>query len=350
MKCTRKSVLRHLRDIILITLMGLGVSVLFDPSDITSVDFLLKYTLYSALIGTTLWKGNEFLEGWIERFNDWKRKPGQALIRSLVIVFLYSAPAIFIINYLWFARMEGQVEAFFGPEGYFLMIIELGITFLISAIFFSVAFFRAWRELALNEEKLKREGLTMQYEALKNQVNPHFLFNSLNTLTTLVYKNSDQAAEFIRKLADVYRYVLDQKEKEVVEVSTEMKFVENYVHLQKIRFGESLKININLRQTDGRMVIPLSLQILVENAIKHNIVSDEQPLEINVYDEGDYIVVRNNLQKKLVTKKTESLGLNNLRFRYGYLTDKPFIVEETKTHFTVKVPSLAYEKHQGTDH
>jgi len=342
--------MRHLRDILFITVMGMGVSLLFNPAGIRSMDFILKYTLYSVLIGTTLWKGNEFLGNWVDRFCDWKKRPGRALAINLAGVFLYSLVAIFLVNYFWFGKMEGQEEALFGPEGYYLIVIELGITFLISAIFFSVYFFRGWRELALNEEKLKRESLTMQYEALKHQVNPHFLFNSLNTLTALVYKDSDQAAVFIKKLSDVYRYVLDQKEKEVVDVPTEMKFVENYVHLQKIRFGASLKIHVHLKQPDGRMVIPLSLQLLVENAIKHNIISDEQPLEISIFDEGDYVVVRNNLQKKLVSKKTESLGLNNLRFRYGYLTDKPFVVEETPAHFTVKVPTLAYEKHQGTHH
>jgi LytS/YehU family sensor histidine kinase len=220
------------------------------------------------------------------------------------------------------------------------MFIMFAITAIIVATIYSRQFFKSWREVVVNEERLKREAIELQYKALKNQVNPHFLFNSLNTLSSLVYQNQETAVKFIKQLSDVYRYVLEHKDNELVEVAEEISFVKKYVYLQKIRFGDNLKIEIDVPDKINSVVAPLSLQMLVENAIKHNITSADKPLTIEVLSENGYIIVKNKLQRKSIVKDFGGIGLDNIRSRYKFLTDKEPVVEETTDEFIVKIPLI----------
>ena len=176
---------------------------------------------------------------------------------------------------------------------------------------------------------------------MKNQVNPHFLFNSLNTLTGVVEQKPELSTSFIKKLSDIYRYVLEQSDQEMVPISKEMKFVDDYIFLLKMRFGEALKFNSNLSNENKIQVVPLGLQILVENAIKHNIVSDDLPLKIEIYIDDTSLTVKNNLQKKktIITEK-EPLGLENLRKRYEYLSNTSIEIITSESDFIVKLPLI----------
>jgi LytS/YehU family sensor histidine kinase len=213
--------------------------------------------------------------------------------------------------------------------------------FFISMAIHAVVFFINWKKMVLNEEALKREKLALQYESLKNQVNPHFLFNSLNVLTSLVYKDADMAARFIKQLSEVYRYVLDQKDKELVTLDDEMEFVNNFISLQKIRFDNSVAISINVPSNTKWMVIPLSIQMLVENAFKHNIASDENPLNIIIFVENDYISIKNNIQRKNVIKDSSNIGLANIKARYDFLSNKPCEIIDDGQNFIVELPLIA---------
>jgi LytS/YehU family sensor histidine kinase len=190
-----------------------------------------------------------------------------------------------------------------------------------------------------NEEKLKQENLVSKYEALKNQVNPHFLFNSLNTLTGIVEKDNKMATLYIKKLSDIYRYVLEQKDKETVKISEELNFVEDYIYLQKMRYGDGLTFVANIVDKDGQ-VAPLALQILIENAVKHNIISDDQPLKIELLEEDGYYVIKNNLQKKKTIKQNAQTGLDNLYKRYEFLSSRKVEIEEKANEFTVRLPMI----------
>jgi LytS/YehU family sensor histidine kinase len=192
---------------------------------------------------------------------------------------------------------------------------------------------------------MKGEVLSAKFETLKNQVNPHFLFNSLNVLTSLVYKDPDLSAKFIKELSNVYRHVIEVKDLEVVSLKQEIEFLLSFTFLLKMRHSEGLNVNINLKKVDEYNVVPLALQMLVENAVKHNIVSGEEPLSIDIYLENQYIVVHNNLQKKTVRETTSSnVGLINIKARYENLTDIPVITEESDTDFIVKLPVLSISK------
>jgi LytS/YehU family sensor histidine kinase len=200
-------------------------------------------------------------------------------------------------------------------------------------------FLLMWRQAAVDAERYQKESIKANFESLKNQVNPHFLFNSLNVLTSLVYQDADKAARFIKKLSEVYRYVLDTQGQEVVPLKEEMMFVDSYVYLQKIRFGDNLKVEMG-SLGDGK-VIPLSVQLLLENAIKHNEVSSEYPLTISVKRENNYLVVANGLRLKTnPLEESSGLGLPNIQKRYEFLSNKPVVVNQTGAVFTVKIPVL----------
>ncbi len=219
--------------------------------------------------------------------------------------------------------------------------IALIVNTIAVSIYEGITIFGHWKKALMETEQLKREKAESQYLALKNQVNPHFLFNSLNSLSSLIRFSPDKAVEFVDKFSKIYRYVLEMSDKMVVELREELDFLQSYYFLQKIRFGNNLEINININAEKlNYFVLPLSIQILIENAIKHNEISSDHPLKITVSDEQDFLVISNNLQQKINKENTTGLGLANLTERYKHLTDlEPvFFVKEEK--YTAKIPLI----------
>jgi two-component system, LytTR family, sensor kinase len=199
-----------------------------------------------------------------------------------------------------------------------------------------------WRFSLAELERFKKENIEFHFEMLKNQVNPHFLFNSLNTLSSLIYSNQDTAARFVRQLARVYRYVLENRDKEVISLKEELNFLQSFIYLVHLRFSENLKVEINIPETmQEKLIAPMTLQMLIENAIKHNVVSQKKPLTIQIYaDMFDHITVTNNLQKKEVREYSSNIGLKNISSRYGFITERKVIVEENPDYFKVRIPLL----------
>jgi LytS/YehU family sensor histidine kinase len=186
---------------------------------------------------------------------------------------------------------------------------------------------------------------------LKNQVNPHFLFNSLNTLSSLIYSNQDTAAKFVRQLARVYRYVLENRDKEVISLKEELTFLQSFIYLIHLRFSENLKVEIDIPvQMQEKLIAPMTLQMLIENAIKHNVVSQKKPLTIQIYaDMFEHITVTNNLQKKTIREYSSNIGLKNICSRYGFITDRKVIIEENPENFKVRIPLLD-KVYESTDY
>jgi len=205
------------------------------------------------------------------------------------------------------------------------------------------AFLTEWRASASEAERLRTENLSARYETLKSQVNPHFLFNSFNVLSTLVYKNPDTAARFIKQLSNLYRYVLETKDKETVSIEEEVNALKAFSYLSTMRFGDNLDIDIALDEVLTYQIAPMTLQMLVENSIKHNVVSKAKPLSIKVFKERDEIVVQNNLQRKNNVTASAGIGLPNIQARYEYLSDQPVSIEETNETFLVRIPLLKLE-------
>lgn len=288
---------------------------------------------FSASIWYTMWMGNTILSEVIERYISWVKRPITRLIVGMIGTIVYSVSVVALLVTIWQSLMH-----FYFGELTSIILSSLVITFIVSLVMHSRAFLINWKESLLSMEKLKRESVAAQYESLKNQVNPHFLFNSLNVLTGLVYEDADKSAKFIKQLADVYRYVLDTRGREVVTIEEELKFVNSYLYLQQIRFGDNLKVNINISDLK-KCLPPLALQMLIENAIKHNIVSSENPLTINIESTPEYLMVSNNLQRKTSLGETSSgLGLENIRHRYQYLSDRPVNIVSNDELFKVELP------------
>ncbi len=192
-------------------------------------------------------------------------------------------------------------------------------------------------------EKNKLEKLTAQHKlnTLKNQVNPHFLFNSLNTLVSIIPQEPELAIQFVQNLSRSYRNILEVRNEKLITIKDELHALQSYIYLLKTRFQG--KIEIYETVTDDLMdnfIIPLSLQILIENAVKHNITSKSKPLSIKIYNEGDFIVVQNNLQKKDQEHNSTKIGLSNIQDRYALLVEKNIQIIETDHFFTVKLPII----------
>ncbi len=282
-----------------------------------------------------MWFGNEFISHSIDKKISWTTAPVKRFIVGIAGMIIYTVGTTFLL--VRFA--EWIFGAGFGNISNVLYSTVI-VTAVITLFMTSRSFLFCWKQTAIDAERLQRENLAARYENLKSQVNPHFLFNSLNALTNLVYEDQDKAVKFIKQLSDVYRYVLDTRDREVVPLEDELKFLESYVYLQQIRFGDKLKIDLHLNGTRS-LVAPLSLQMLIENAIKHNVVSEKDPLHVKVYSDDQYLSVENNLQKKMVmSENSPGVGLENIRRRYEFLVNKKVLIEESATKFIVRLPVI----------
>jgi hypothetical protein len=197
-----------------------------------------------------------------------------------------------------------------------------------------------WQDALRREQKLREENLIFQHETLKNQVNPHFLFNSLNTLSSLIVIHPEIAEEFINRLSSIYRYILENSSKDRVPLKAELSFITDYFYLHRIRDDGKIELEIKADGPDLFDIIPVSLQILVENAIKHNKATREDPLRITIYIEGQHIIVKNNLQKMASGIRSTGIGLKNLTQRVKLISKRDLIIEESNAFFMVKVPLL----------
>lgn len=258
----------------------------------------------------------------------------------IILCFIAALILILVFNYLLVFIKGGDVSLviknFFNYEfnTWFKSIIS-GLS--IGAIIFIVI---QWQDALKREQKLREENLVFQNETLQNQVNPHFLFNSLNTLSSLISTQPEAADRFVSRLASTYRYILENGRKDKVPLDSEIKYIKDYFELHKVRDEGKIDLKINVPDACSYEIIPVSLQILIENAIKHNKATRENPLIIEVFVEDQHIVVKNNLQKMASKLKSTEIGLKNLTERVSLTSGKSVKTEETDNYFIVKVPLL----------
>lgn len=220
-------------------------------------------------------------------------------------------------------------------------IISAIFTLMISLFFLVIDFYKALQEKKVNEQKIIAGTANAKFAALKNQLDPHFLFNSLNVLTSLIEEDPNAAQKFTTSLSKVYRYVLEQKNKDVIAVQEELEFAKIYMSLLQMRFEDSVFLELPEKLDNPEAKIaPLSLQLLLENTVKHNIVTESKPLRIKIYEKAGFLYVTNNLQPKAIMKTESGVGLSNISQRYKMLTKRPFSVEKTTEEFIAKLPIL----------
>jgi sensor histidine kinase YesM len=335
-----KSVRKNLASVLLLIFLGNLIAFLMEPSFVRVPKLWLINSLFSVGLGWPMMKINELVILKYGKKIRWDVHPVKRIAATLGVVIVISIILTFLINYIYVLNIKGVSFPEFLKTTLNLLLIEIMLVVYLFSLVTGIEFFKMWREGLVKQELLQRKALELQLEALKNQVNPHFLFNSLNTLTTLVHKDPDMAVQLIMQLSDSYRYLLEQKDKKLVLWSIEKQFVENYLGLQQMRFSRNIAVDIKTEERDSFYVVPLSVQMMVENAIKHNIITSEAPLHISIYTEDDCLVVRNNLQVKAALVTGGSVGLENIRQQYEILSGRKVEVFKEGGFFTVKLPVI----------
>lgn len=302
-------------------------------------------TSYSLLITSSLYFGCVSILHWLNEKLPWKDYGAKRIVVEVFLIFLYSTVVQFIVIMTYSQSL--LFEDVTTDVGFYFENILFGntITLIVMSIFEGVYFFRRWKESLVQAEKMKRENMESQLNSLRSQIDPHFLFNSLNVLSSLIKKDTAKAEEFIEDFAKVYRYVLDVRSEMVVTLSSELKFLEAYISLQKIRFGNGLNLKVNINPRPMTLYLPpLVLQELVGNAIKHNEVSDQSPLTIEIFNRGDDLIVKNNLQPRNEQLPSTALGLKNIEKRYALLSSKKPYFEIKESNYEAMVPLLEIEE------
>ena len=300
---------------------------------------------WAIIIAVLLWFGNRFLTHALDKILPWSKWGNVRFFLHLVAGLAY---LLLLINATYYFIKVSLTEL--PPTHEQLVVMNVwGAAFFIPvfSIYFSLHFLRHWRRSELDIERFQKENIRSQLDSLRNHLDPHFLFNNLNILSSLIDKDHKTSRVFITKFAEVYRAILRTKSDDLILLSEEIDFINSYIYLIKTRFEENIRFDLKLNGSTGKKVLPpLTLQMLIENAIKHNLITESRPLEIRLFQpDENSLVVSNTLYRKpsdTGTGLTQS-GIANIRKRYSHFTTEEVLVTETETHFEVRVPLLQIE-------
>ena len=312
-----------------------GSPVAFDDRLLSSfIDFMI-YSIPLSLVNSYFF---DYLNGKVvwNRYKKYRLWIG--FIGSVIITLI----TIFFVRIIISTGLRGKSwQEFVDTEQASFYLIALIITLVISLFFHAAYYYKESQKTKIKEQKVIAGTASAKFDALKNQLDPHFLFNSLNVLSSLIEENTDSAQKFTTGLSKVYRYVLEQKNKDLVTVDEELSFAKTYMSLLKMRFEDSIIFDIPERASNpDSKVVPLSLQLLLENAVKHNMVTSSNPLHIKIYETNGHLVVENNLQPKQIVKKGSGVGLSNIKQRYELLTNRKVNINQQAKSFAVALPML----------
>ena len=333
MKNSKRNILNKFGIAIAITLF---FKIVFFRID----EFFQMDLLFILAIVIIIMQGNEAINKGLNSKYSWIENSKKRVIIQSILSILFTSSALFPIMYLLHQLRfgDGQIVnhkmiEIFPPA--------LLFTFALLAVKIGSEFFSSLKNSLIETEKYKTESANAQLQNLKNQLNPHFLFNNFSVLTSLVYKNQDKAADFINELAKVYRYVLDTKNSELVPLQEELEFINHYIYLQKIRFEDSISFKINIDESKkSDYLLPMCLQMLVENTIQHNETSQANPLKVLIYTENDSLVIENPILSRSDIFESTKTGIKNIKQRYSFFTDKKVIVSNNGKIFKVILPLI----------
>lgn len=303
---------------------------------------LIKGLLYTLLYTFSLGYANKAVFVYLDKVFETNRFSIKRIIVGFLASFAVSLVTIFVLRVFEDVVIDHRsFSEFLNDEKPGNYVVAIIITFIVSVSLYAFHFYRAYQESKLKEQKVIAGTASAKFESLKNQIDPHFLFNSLNVLSSLIEENPDNAQKFTTSLSKIYRYVLEQKDKELVSVEEELSFAKTYMNLLKMRFENSITYELpnDFGNAEAR-VVPLSLQLLLENTIKHNVVSEQRPLHVKIFIEDNYLIIQNNLQKKEVLQDRQGVGLQNIVNRYALISERKVLIEENQEIFSVKIPIL----------
>lgn len=283
--------------------------------------------------------GNLWLMERMEKRGKQQRFWRDTLIEvAVVLAFTMAVVVSVTLVYASVGLAQGPSD---GVQLYNNLIISVVISVVMLAFFKGSRYFVRWKKEMITAEELKRQNLVSRFETLRNQVNPHFLFNSFNTLSALIDEDKELSQHYLRRLSDYFRQVLEYRETTSISLKEELNLVRTYFELQESRFGNSLLLKLQLsEQVLNCRIPPMTIQMLAENAIKHNIISKDMPLIVSIKDSAGFIEVSNTLRLKRVKEYSSGVGLNNIRNRYLLLAGVSPIIEQTDNLFTVKLPLI----------
>lgn len=337
------------KEIITLFWVSMAVSMFF--FFVFTKDKNLENFLYTILISMTysfvLGGGNGLLNNFLNKKIPWSEATTKRAVISIVSIVVVNFILVYFCNYINFVLIQkgATTEEFFSGKYNYMNWFTINVALLISAFLHAKGFMEELKKVSRKEvveQKLIAKSANAQFESLKNQLDPHFLFNSLNVLSSLIDENPQQAQKFTASMSKIYRYVLEQKDKELVTVEDEIEFAKTYCDLLKTRFEDSVDFVFDLQKEDYRKyVVPLSLQLLLENCIKHNFATSSRPLVIRIFSEGDILCIENNLQIREQIKESSGIGLANIVQRYSLLTKRNVFIEKSEDYFKVKLPMLA---------
>ena len=295
--------------------------------------------LYAAVMGALMMESIYRAGLWLEKNRSWEFGPARRFILQNLVCIIIAGFWIIAVRFIFFYMiLPGELIIMTDEIMIFMLVIFFTLTLNLAELgsFINDRYRKSMAEV----EKFRKENAEYQFEMLKLQLNPHFLFNSLNTLSSLVHEDAAKSTEFIRKLSDVYRYVLDNRNKELVTLRDEMEFIRSFAFLQELRFQGMIEFRFEVRDTAlDKKIAPMTLQLLVENAVKHNVASRKMPLWIVIKAENQDIAVTNNFQPKDEQKGT-GIGLKNITSRYEFLTGRKVKINHDENQFSVVIPLI----------
>lgn len=327
--------------LLFIPLLGIGISYLSG---------LITYEKYSPLenaaatfyfIGTSflIWRGCQWIHVKLRRLYTINQKPFSKLLSISVITALYGSAIMTILALLWM-RFSRETFSWFNINK---AVLASSLAVIVFTLVYEILYLSKEREIDNKiVDQLDQELTQAEMLALRNELDPHFIFNSLNTLIQLIAQDCDKAIMFTRKLAEVYKYFLINKNKELVSMAEELEFIRNYHFLLQIRHDDKVKLMVDMDESklNGLLIIPCALQILVENAIKHNQFTSKQPLHIHLKREPDFLVVKNNVMTRTSPAESTRIGLRNLNSQYQLAVKKQIITNVSAHQFIVKIPII----------
>lgn len=342
------------KPIITLTWITLGSSIFFFTffSDQKTLESFGYNLVISAMYAFGLGLSNGFLNDFLNKKLSWTEQTRLRTILGIVLTVIVNFIVVYGCNYINFVIIQkvSTPDEFFSGKYNFTNWFMVNFALMISAFLHAKGFMEELKKNTKKEvveQKLIAKSANAQFESLKNQLDPHFLFNSLNVLTALIDENPEQAQKFTTSMSKIYRYVLEQKDKEMVKVEDEIEFAKIYCNLLKTRFEDSVDFTFDINNDDlQKFVVPLSLQLLLENCIKHNFATSSKPLNIRIFTEGKFLSIENNLQVREQLKESAGIGLANIVQRYALLTNDNVFIEKTEQTFKVKIPILIEKRSQ----
>lgn len=324
--------------------------IMFGPRFFEDKNLLLLLSLATIPIWITSWRLH-ILAGYLLRNLFYEARH---TLRRVVISMGIYVPLTASINAIFFSLMHyfHFFNYTFNAKDFgWALIAGLMINIIATGFYEGLFLFDKWKASLIEAEELKKANLQSQLDSLKSQVNPHFLFNSINSLSSLIHEDPDKAEEFLDEMSSVYRYLLQNNEQQLTTLGIELGFVRSYFHLLKTRYEKGIILNIDInKKYESYQLPPLSLQLLIENAVKHNVILEEEPLIISLtVNEKDQLVVHNNLQKKMVAMPSNKVGLANIKAKYQLLNQPEVTVHETDTEFAVSIPLIKEAQYENID-